>query len=489
MLTTLSAVLLAAASSTAPQDSLRIGTLEFKRCELGQRHTAATTEAFCAPFTVPENWDAPDGRKINLKLAIVKSDASAPQPDPVVLLAGGPGQAATEAYPQVASALAPLKKQRHIVLMDQRGTGGSNKLECRDESPEDQALAQEISPERIRTETQACVEKLKDKADPRYYSTTDAARDLEALRQALGGVQYNLLGISYGTRMGQQYLKRFPAGVRSLIIDSVAPNEMILGQNFAADLDAALKARFALCNKDKECAERFGDVYATLYRVRDQLAAQPQKLSIRDPYNFTAEERSLSAEGFSSIVRMYAYSPLTAAMLPLGISETGKGNLAPLLGQIRLLTGDMRESITTGMELSVICAEDADLLHEDPASAKLILGNDFIQAIKLQCDNWPHGKRPDDFHEPLKSDTPVLALSGEFDPVTPARYGDQVIKGATHGRHLVAPGQGHNVIGVGCMPKLVKEFVEKLQPDKIDAGCLADLGITPYFLDFNGAAP
>src|SRR4030095_2731436 len=118
-------------------------------------------------------------------------------------------------------------------------------------------------------------------------------------------------------------------------------------------------------SKDKECAEKFGDVYATLYRVRDQLQARPQKLTFRDPYNFTPTERSLDAAGFSSIVRMYAYSPLTAAMLPLGISETGKGNLAPLMGQIRLLTGDLRESITTGMELSVICAEDADLLAED----------------------------------------------------------------------------------------------------------------------------
>jgi pimeloyl-ACP methyl ester carboxylesterase len=489
---TFSAALLATALGAAPGDTLHLGQLDFTPCELKQPHSAATTEAYCSPFRVPENWDAPGGRKIDLHLAIIKSDASRAEVDPVVLLAGGPGQAATEVYAQTAGALAPLRKHRHIVLLDQRGTGSSNKLSCESEKkPEEAVLSQNdaVDLDLVRRDTAACAKQLADKADPRYYTTSDAARDLEALRVALGGVQYNLIGVSYGTRMGQQYTQRYPQGVRSLVIDGVVPNEMVLGQDFATDLDHALKAQFARCTADKACTGHFGDVYKSLYEVRAKLAAAPQKLTIRDPLTFEPVERTLSADGFSAVVRLYAYSPESAAMLPLGIGETAKGNLAPLLGQIKLLSGDLRESITAGMELSVICAEDADLLQERPEEKSLILGDEFVRTIKAQCEVWPKGKRPDDFHTPLKTDVPVLALSGEFDPVTPPRNGEQVIKNVTHGRHLVAPGQGHNVFGRGCMPKLMRQFVENPQPDKLDAGCLSELGPTPFFLDFNGASP
>ena len=494
MLSTLFAATTAVLSAAPAADAgpgLRLGSLQFTPCELTQKHSAATTAAYCAPFSVPENWDAPEGRRIALKLALVKSDASRAEPDPVVLLAGGPGQAATEVYPQAAAALAPLRAHRHILLLDQRGTGGSNALSCDGAPDEDEVLRRGDGPdlERLKRETAACAQQLAGRADPRHYTTTDAARDLAALRQALGGVPYNLVGVSYGTRMAQQYLKHDPQGVRSLVLDGVVPNEMLLGESFAADLDAALKAQFARCAAESACQERFGDVYQSLYRVRDSLRQAPQTLTIRDPLSFAPVERRLGADGFTAVVRMYTYAPETAAMLPLGISETAKGNLAPLLGQIKLLMGDLSDSMTAGMGLSVICAEDADLLDARPQDQALLLGDRFVAATQAQCAAWPHGTRPADFHAPLHTDVPLLALSGEFDPVTPPKYGDQVVKGASRGRHLVAPGQGHNVFGRGCLPRLMKEFVEKLQPDKIDAGCLAELGPTPFFLDFNGAAP
>jgi len=161
------------------------------------------------------------------------------------------------------------------------------------------------------------------------------------------------------------------------------------------------------------------------------------------------------------------------------------GNTIPMSAVIQQLQNCM----TPGMALSVVCSEDVDLAQERPEDAALILGGKLIGAMRAQCEAWPKGRRPDDFHTPLKSDLPVLLLSGEYDPVTPPRYGDAVLKGLSRGRHLVALGQGHNVIGRGCMPRLVKRFVEKLETDKLDAGCIADLGPAPFFLGYNGAAP
>ena len=201
------AVLSAAPPPTRPRPAP--GSLQFTPCELTRKHSAATTAAYCAPFSVPENWDAPEGRRIALKLA-PEIRCQSRRARSGGLLAGGPGQAATEVYPQVAAALAPLRAHRHILLLDQRGTGGSNALSCDGAPDEDEVLRRGDGPdlERLKRETAACAQQLAGRADPRHYTTTDAARDLAALRQALGGVQYNLVGVSYGTRMAQQYQAR-----------------------------------------------------------------------------------------------------------------------------------------------------------------------------------------------------------------------------------------------------------------------------------------
>ena len=469
-----------------------LGQLQFKACELDQKRSGATTAAYCAPFRVPENPDSAEGRQIDLKVALIKADAEAADTDFVVLLAGGPGQAAIEAWPRIAAAFAPLRKHHHILLLDQRGTGGSNALSCEGEDkdqPADAPAESSANLDDVRRATRECLALVQEKADPRYYTTTIAARDLEAVRQALGAPQFDLVGVSYGTRMAQQYLMRYPDGVRSLVLDSVAPNELVLGAEFAENLETALKAQFSLCTKTPACAKAFPDPYASLIKLRDELRAKPQTYEFRDPVTFAPAHKRLDDYALAGLVRLFAYSPETAALLPLSIAEGLKGNYAPLAGQSQLLTGDLSELRDNGMQTSVICAEDADLLVPRPQDAATVLGTVLIDVIRTQCEVWPRGARPDDFHAPLKSDKPILVLEGEFDPVTPPRYGEQLLKGLTNARLLVAKGQGHNVIGRGCIPRLVADFVDRLAPKDLDTHCADVLGPTPAFIDFNGAAP
>ena len=135
------------------------------------------------------------------------------------------------------------------------------------------------------------------------------------------------------------------------------------------------------------------------------------------------------------------------------------------------------------------CTEDADELHPDPSDADTVLGGEFVAYIKAQCAIWPRGQRPADFREPARGDVPVLLLSGELDPVTPPRYGDEVAQHLDHARHLVLRGQGHNVIGVGCTPKLVARFIESTDPDALDAQCLERLATLPPFTGHYGWEP
>ncbi|MFC5741389.1 alpha/beta hydrolase [Dyella tabacisoli] len=475
----------------------QLGRLTLTACELAQPNSGLSTAAWCAPFDVPENRDDPGSRKITLKLAVIRSNAQVASRDMLVLLAGGPGQAATESWSGVAAALQPLQAHRHIVLLDQRGTGSSHPLDCKpgaEADTDDEEGISGFNPGKLRNEATRCLKQLEGKADPRYYTTTVAVQDLEDVRQALGtptlgAPTFNLVGVSYGTRMAQQYLLRHPDAVRSMVLDGVVPNTLVLGEDFAPNLDAALKAQFARCAADAVCKQRFGDPYQTLYQLRDALRANPHAVSFRDPQTYKTVKRPLDEYSLASVVRMFAYTPLTAALLPLSIDAAAHGDVGPLLGQAKLLSGDLADTMNGGMQSSVICSEDADLLTPRPQDAHSILGTRMIDTLQAVCSVWPKGTRPADFHQPLKTDKPVLLLSGEYDPVTPPRNGDEVAKGLSNARHLVLKGQGHNVIAAGCAPKLLKRFIEDLAPAKLDASCLDRLQATPIFVDFNGATP
>ena len=466
--------------------SLRLGSLVFKPCELAAPQTGATTSAYCAPFSVPENWDAPDGRKIDLKLALLASTAAAPPADPVVLIAGGPGQAATESWPQAAASLAPMREKRNMIMLDQRGTGGSNALTCA-RSGDETETAYDL--DRVRAETKACLDKVSAHADPRFYTTTMALRDLEALRDALGKPRFNLVGVSYGTRVAQQYARTYPDAVRSIILDSAVPNDNALGSDFAGNLDAALKAQFAVCAADAKCAKAFGDPWASLEKLRTKLREKAVEVSYRDPVDNAQKTMRVGPETLAALARMYAYMPETGALLPLGIARAVAGDYAPLAGQAQMLGMQMKSLADNAMQLSVICSEDADRLAARDADKDTLLGTRFVDVLKTQCGIWPHGTRPADFNAPLTGDVPVLILGGEFDPVTPPRYAEAIVKTLPKGRVLIAKGQGHSVLGRGCFPKLAARFVDTRDALSLDADCVKDFSPIPAFIDFSGAAP
>lgn len=486
----------AAASSAPPLKPppprhWQLGTLNLTSCELPHLNSGATTAAWCTNFDVAENPAQPDGRHIGLHLAVIRSGAAKPDADMVVMLAGGPGEAATESFADT-SAYSGVLKHHNVVLLDQRGTGHSNPLNCKKTAEAQRAQGPDIGtpdPDEIRKRVAMCLAEVQKEADPRYYTTTIAVDDLEKVRQALGAPLFDLIGGSYGTRVAQQYLMRHPHSVRSVVLDSPVPNQLILPEGFAASLESALKRDFADCIEAPACKKAYGDPMQTLYKLRDALRANPREVTFRDPRTFQPVSRMLTSYSLVGVVRIFAYEPETAALLPLSIDAAAHGDVAPLLGQGQLLDADLAGDMNGGMSMSVICSEDAGELHEQPQDADTILGNDLVESIKAQCDVWPHGAMPKDFHAPLRSDKPILILSGSRDPVTPPKYGEEIMQGLSNARLLVLKGQGHAVMIRGCMPKLIEQFIDRPDPKKLDASCLDRLGPTPAFVDFNGAAP
>ncbi|MHB1544932.1 MAG: alpha/beta hydrolase [Gammaproteobacteria bacterium] len=477
----------------------RLGQLAFKPCTLHQPETGLVTTAWCAPFQVPENWAKPDGHKIALRLAMIRSPAAEPSPDLVLYLAGGPGQSAVDTWPDLAPALAGVLRHRNVILLDQRGTGGSSPLICpRTQSQQSGGeVARDVSASGrhmpfagLEAKTRACLIALrKHDLNPADFTTTQAVLDLVALRQALGDPKFDLVGVSYGTRMAQQFVMHDPRAVRSMILDSVVPNQLILGQSFGVNLDHALHADFALCTKNPTCHRAFGNPWATLVQLKQDLARHAPRVHFRSAYNFKPVDETLTPARLVALVRLDAYSPLTAALLPLALHAASQGHDAPLLAESRWISHSTARTMDGAMQLSVVCSEDVPWLHATPAEAASLLGDRVIEELHAMCTIWPKGAVPANFHTPLQSNVPTLILEGQFDPVTPPRYGSEVLKGLRNARLLIAPGQAHNVIGAGCMPRLVARFIRHPDPDLIDAGCLTQLKPAPPFLNYNGSAP
>ena len=473
-----------------PAKPRMLGDIAFTPCTLPSQFGTQGVEAQCGTLAVPENPALPQGRKVVLDIAWVPAAEDVlDEPDPVFMLAGGPGQSATASYPSLAPAFREVLKGRSVILVDQRGTGGSNLLQCQEAGDADPAADEATSRQALRAAVEHCRDSLAERADVRFYTTTDAVRDLEAVRAAIGADQVNLLGISYGTRVAQQYARTYPRHTRTLVLDSVVPNDLYLGNDFARNLERALDLQFARCEKMPECARDLGNPREQLDALMARLQADPPLVAYRDASTGQMSQERLRPAHIAGLARMYAYTPMLASTLPLMIHEGAQGHFDGLMALSKMLQESMSDQMAYGMQLSVICSEDLDGLKPDPGMEGSLLGNTLVAGLIAQCDAWPKGTRPDDFHVPLASQVPALLLSGELDPVTPPAYAERVAKGLPNARTIVLRGQAHNVIGAGCMPKLFAQFVESADAKGLDATCLEDLAPSPIFTNFNGGRP
>lgn len=490
----LGALLLAAcggpAQDTGQQATRHYGSLAFKPCTLASPYLTTNVEAQCATLPVAEDPDQPDGRKVALNIAwLPATQEGAATDDPVFFLAGGPGQSAVEVWPAIDAAFREVRKSRHVILVDQRGTGRSNPLSCKDASGRNAyGDTEDLGEAAAVAFARQCAASLE--ADTRFYTTTDAVRDLDSVRAALGAEKINLAGASYGTRVAQQYAMRHPQHTRSVIIDGVIPNELTLGSEHARNLDAALALQFQRCQDTPACKDKFGgDMREQLRGLMARLDAGTVETDYRDPLTGEMARDRVTPGAVAGITRMYSYYPQGAALLPLVLSEAHQGRYGSLMSLAKLLETQMGDQFMHGMQLSVICAEDADLLRDDPDDRDTVLGSTMGDYLKAQCSAWPTGKRPADFHAPWTSDLPTLLLSGELDPVTPPRYGEQIVRNLPNGRHIMLKGQGHGTFAIGCMPKLLGRFLESADAKALDAKCLDSLDYVPPFTSFNGWEP
>jgi len=455
----------AALAACTQQPEAHRSTIALADCRLPGVDNAAR----CGVHEVWEDRGASSGRRIGLHVAVVPARLRSKEPDPIVVLAGGPGQGAISLAAQVMPLFARLNDSRDIVFLDQRGTGKSHPLNCEDESQPIQTLFEDALPERLVTR---CLARLD--ADPRQYVTHVAIEDLDEVRAALGYERLNLWGGSYGTRVALEYARRHGAHVRTMVLDGVAPSTMKLPLSFAADGEAALKKLIAACEAEELCNKVYPDLRVLIGSLRAQLGRKPSRATIVDPRTGERADIQVNENVFLSGLFRPLYVAELASLLPLGISAAASGDFNPLLAQNLELADDIAENLSIGMHLSVVCAEDvpritrADLEAVGASFFGRALVDDFLRA----CGTWPRGKVPDDYYTPVKSPVATLILSGGIDPATPPRHGEEVAAGLPNARHFIAPHLGHGVSLHGCGPRLVESFIRAGSAAALDGKCL-----------------
>jgi pimeloyl-ACP methyl ester carboxylesterase len=480
----LGAALLASPVAQAQEQS-ESEVISLETCELVVPGTPLTAMAECGWLEVAENPAKPEGRKINIRVARVPAAGRTSEPDPLIFFAGGPGQAATETWPIVAAGLRKLNESRDILLIDQRGTGQSNSLRCPQIELEEML---KFDWDDVAQTTRECLESLD--ADPRFYTTTIAMQDFDRIRAALGYEQVNLFGVSYGTRAAQVYLRLFPDRVRTMVLDSVVPQTLALGTDHAENLDHTIYRVLNACDDDSDCFAAFPGTAQKLSALVQQLDETPVEVTVTHPTTGRPHELTFDREVMASSLRFLTYSSHTQAMLPLLVYEAAtKNHYQRLASQMLIAATGLQQSISQGMELSVVCSEDFPFFPETSDNSQYLMGDLMLQVSRIQCGIWPADPAPEGFHDPVKSDIPVLLLSGELDPVTPPRYAEQLLPWFPNAMHLVAPGQGHSVTGRGCLGKLVSEFIIAASSEELDTVCIEQMQATPYFISLTGPKP
>ncbi len=434
----------------------------------------------CGSIDVPLDYEKPDGTAIPVHVVVLPATSANPAKDPLLIFAGGPGQAAGDYGPFVRLAFFEVHKDRDILLIDQRGTGKSYGLNCPSEGLEDVTTKPKVFAEKCRA---------KFDIDVRYFTLENIMRDTDTVRAQLGYETVNVWGGSYGTKSASLYLKRYPERVRSIIVDGVLPPDSSLFLSAPASAERALGKLVDDCKAQPSCNVAFPNFKA---QVNDLIArAADGELAFKgiDPVSNEYVEFDLEREMIVESIRSVMYGAQGTTILPYAVNEAHKGNLAPLLAPL-LSSAATPSSMYLGSTFSLLCGEDVASI--DAEAAKRAGEGSFAQDSYYTiwsnyCEGWDYFRpKAADFFAPATGDVPALILSGDLDPVTPPPLGEHWLKGFPNGRHIIVAGTGHNTSQSGCMPQLIDEFIDTLDAASLDTSCLDYLKRLPLVVGPNG---
>jgi pimeloyl-ACP methyl ester carboxylesterase len=455
---------------------LQGGLSKLKPCRLA----GINEELFCGKLAVFENRETRTGRKIDLNVVVLPAFDQKTKAEPLFDLAGGPGASSTDAAGFYAGPGKDYRRRHDVVLVDQRGTGQSNRLAIPQEKTAQHYLREMYPIDYVRQLRHA----LEQRADLTKYTTSIAMDDLDDVRAWLGYDKISLFGTSYGTRAALVYIRQHPEHVRSAILLAVAPTDLKMPLHHSESAARAMDLLLVECERDARCNAAFPQIRDDWKNALAQLEKQPARVEYSSDGKAPPATVEIQRGVFAEKIRTWMYGRDKAARIPMIVHHAAGGDFAPFLRQA--IGPSIPDFIADGMYLSVTCAEDVPFINQEEA-AKLNADNPFGNYRVFQqtraCGLWPHGKIPADYRDPVSSNAPALIFSGNMDPVTPPKYGEEVAKHLRNSRHIIIAEAGHGIDGLndpGCVDRIAIEFLDKGDAKNLDVSCIERMAPPPF---------
>lgn len=438
----------------------------------------------CGFITVPENPSQPEGQQIQIHYAVIPAVKNSYPEEALLAIAGGPGQSAIDNAAGFNTMLNKVRQQRDILLIDQRGTGRSNVLDCQDDVLS--ALDFNDADVDSRAEAQKCLTSLD--ADVTQYGSIKALNDFEAVRQHLGYKKLHLYGISYGTRMAQLYMRYFPQYLATVTLDGIVPMQQSVLEIGSA-IDRGFDLLFQDCQQNRACNAQFPNLKAEFTQVDQQLAKQALISQVHDPVTGERTQLTLTRGKFNGSIRMALYQANVRALLPHAIHQAANNNFQPILG-LYALTID-NAGMAMGMHASVVCGEDIQRITPEmrAQAQQSFMGKTMLEGLEATCDVWQVPAVDPSFSDAVNSDIPTLLLSGEIDPATPPSWGELAMEKLSNAKHFIAPHATHGVAYQSCGNNLVAELVSSGSVKALDGECLAKDVRRSFYLNASSVEP
>jgi pimeloyl-ACP methyl ester carboxylesterase len=434
-----------------------------------------TEIARCGVLYFPENPDRPAGRRLPIHFTIVPATNGPALPDPIVPLMGGPGEDAIGAASVYAAQFAPLRANRDLLLVDQRGTGRSAALHCDLYSSKHAgANLRELFP---LAAVERCARRLRAHADLTQYGYLRFSSDLEQVRLALGYGSLNLFAGSYGTRAAVVYIRAYPNSVRTAYLGSVVPIDVPQPLPMARTAQDALESLLGACAADSACHGAFPNLSAEFDQIVARLTTGV-RVSVPGSAGTVLLRRGRVAEWFRSRL----YRPESAASLPWLIDQAYLDNWNPIVEGILSNSRDIDSDLSLGLLFVITCNEDVRFLDEKDIlfqTQGTFLGDYRVRQQQSACKPWPKSSLPADYREPVRSSVPTLFVSGDTDGATPLGFMQHVAPGFAARIEIVARGQGHTEWS-DCVANLYRRFVNTGSTHELTGASCAPLPRPPF---------
>ena len=458
--------LITACSAGATQPGVTGGPNRGESCEI-----AGVGAARCTSVRVRES--ASSNREIDLRVVILPAHTTTPLPDPILPLAGGPGQGAADLAATFGQRFAPYRDQRDIVLVDQCGTGRSNGLRC--DAP--LATAELTGSLFDHARLPACRDALEQTADLTRYTTVAAARDYEAVLDHLGYHEVNIIGIWYGSRLGLEIARQLPLRVRTLTIEAVVPPTFTWPSVGAADADAALTIVIDECAADSSCRRAFPRFRQDVDLAFTRLRLEPASVTVRDPATGATESVRFGQSDLAYATRGLLYGN-DALSLPMWFRRAAEGDVTTLAQAYINRARNLDAQIALGVHFGVYCAEDLPFVkwpEAKAAAAGTHLGHFLLDQYRRACDVWPRANVDASFREPVHASVPTLVMAGRRDPVTPPRTAEEAVRTLPRSKLVIWPYGAHGTDGLAspqCRINLMRDFLRTADPDALAIACV-----------------